>query len=421
MLNNNSSEPKVPVTLERSAAWSWRLIVTTVALLAAGWAMLQLSSIVVALMVSLLLAVILEPVASFLRNRWHWPRSLASVTALLGLVIIVSLLLIGAGTSIFQGFADLSSQINAGIDSIVAWLHQQFPQFDQEISNAWQQVQDYAKSNSSTIAGGVASVGSGLLSLATGTVLVLFTLFFFLKDGRRMWHWVVRLFPAENRTAVNESGIRAWITVASYVRVQAIVAFVDALGIALVAFILKTPITLAFPIGVLVFLFSFIPIVGAFVSGFVATMVVLVNTGSPWMALAMFVGVLVVQQVEGNVLQPVLQGNALNMHPLAIVMVIAGGSALFGLYGALFSVPIAAAVNTVALYLRGHDIYPYLTSDENRPGGPFKPFDYYTKLYWEDFAQNVAQTESPKSRFVTGESGTKESIERDEEATASNE
>ncbi|MFC5281039.1 AI-2E family transporter [Arcanobacterium canis] len=419
MLNSPSSSPKVPLTLIKSAAWSWRLIVTTAAFLAAGWVLLQLSSIMVSLMVSLLLAVILEPVASFLRNRWHWPRALAATAALLGLIILVLLLFIGAGTSIFQGFSDLSEQITQGINSVVGWLHSQFPQFDKEISSAWEQIQGYARNNSSVIAGGVASVGSSLVTFVTGVLLVLFTLFFFLKDGRRMWHWLVRLFPEANRTSVNESGIRAWITIASYVRVQAIVAAVDAIGIALVAFILKTPLTLAFPIGVLVFLFAFIPILGAFISGFVGTMVVLVNTGSPWMALAMFLGVLIVQQVEGNVLQPILQGNALNMHPLAIVIVVAGGSALFGIYGALFSVPIAAAINTVVLYLRGHDIYPYLSQDENRPGGPFKPFDYYASQYWEDFAQNVAQTKHPKSRYVTGESGTDESIKRDEEDTTS--
>ena len=160
------------------------------------------------------------------------------------------------------------------------------------------------------------------------------------------------------------------MTIGNYTRTQAIVAAVDAVGIGIVAMLLKTPISLAFPIAVVVFLFSFIPIVGAFLSGFLAVVIVLVNTQSVGFALLMLAGVILVQQIEGNVLQPVLQGNALNMHALAVVLIVAGGSALAGIIGALFAVPLAAAINTAILYLRGHDTYPYLNRMQDRPGGP---------------------------------------------------
>lgn len=186
------------------------------------------------------------------------------------------------------------------------------------------------------------------------------------------------------------------MTIGNYARTQAIVALVDAVGIAIFAACLKTPLSLVFPIAALVFLGAFIPIVGALLSGSIAVLVVLVNTGSFVMALIMLAGVLLVQQVEGHILQPLLQGNALNMHALAIVLLVAGGTALGGIPGALFSVPLAAAVNAMILYMRGHDIYPYLVSMDERPGGPVRPFSEYSEAYWQHFDQNIAQHLPPK-------------------------
>lgn len=119
------------------------------------------------------------------------------------------------------------------------------------------------------------------------------------------------------------------------------------------------------------------------------------NTQSFFMAAMMMLGILVVQQIEGNLLQPVLQGNALNIHPLAIVLIVAGGSSVAGIVGALFIVPIVAAVNAIVLYLRGHDLYPYLNTMEDRPGGAPRDFLELRKEHWEDFAVNVAQNDSP--------------------------
>ncbi|WP_434700047.1 AI-2E family transporter [Trueperella pyogenes] len=137
---------------------------------------------------------------------------------------------------------------------------------------------------------------------------------------------------------------------------------------------------------------------GAFISGFLAILIVLVNTQSLPMALLMLVGVLAVQQIEGNILQPILQGNALNMHALAIVLIVAAGSAVAGIVGALFAVPLAAAINTAILYIRGHDTYPYLNRMEDRPGGPPRAFDAVTAEHWQHFDEAVAQHLSPKER-----------------------
>ena len=168
------------------------------------------------------------------------------------------------------------------------------------------------------------------------------------KDGRQIWSWVVRLFPKDTRARADGAGLRAWHTLISYVRATLAVAFVDAVGIGVGAAVLGVP--LALPLGVLVFLGSFVPIVGATVTGLVAVLVALVAKG-PVTALLLLGVVLLVQQVEGHVLQPLLLGRAVKVHPLAVVLAIATGVLLAGIVGALVAVPIVAVANTVASYL----------------------------------------------------------------------
>ncbi|VEI14082.1 AI-2E family transporter [Trueperella bialowiezensis] len=388
----------VPQSLATAAGWSWRIIVISIVAIAIGWVAIKFSTILIALLVALLLAVILEPLSAKLRTRWNWPPAAAAACALIGLIVLIVGLLVGAGTGIYSGLSDLTEQVAKGIGALIDVVTTQFPDLQNTLDDAWESAQTTIKNNSSSILGGVAAVGSTVTSFFTGLILTLFSLFFFLKDGRRLWHWLVRLAPHSQQTRINEAGIRAWVTVGNYTRTQAIVAAVDAVGIAAVAMLLKTPFSLAFPIGVVVFLFSFIPIVGAFLSGFLAVVIVLVNTQSIGMALLMLAGVILVQQIEGNVLQPVLQGNALNMHALAIVIIVTGGSAVAGIFGALFGVPLAAAINTAILYFQGHDTYPYLDRMEDRPGGPPREFEYFNKQHWERFDEKVAQHLTPAER-----------------------
>ena len=150
------------------------------------------------------------------------------------------------------------------------------------------------------------------------------------------------------RADVDGAGRAGWRTVVTYARTQLLVASIDATGIALGAFLLQVP--LAIPIGVLVFLGAFVPFVGAVVTGALAVFLALVYNG-PWIALWMLVVVLAVQQIEGHILQPLLMGSAVKVHPLAVVLVVAGGAMIAGIPGALFAVPLAAFVNVVAVYL----------------------------------------------------------------------
>ncbi|MDQ1578397.1 MAG: putative heme transporter, partial [Microbacteriaceae bacterium] len=180
-----------------------------------------------------------------------------------------------------------------------------------------------------------------------------FATLFLLIDGKGIWQWVVRLFPRKARPAIDGSGRAGWVTLTNFVRVQIFVAFVDAVGIGLGAYILGLffgGFPLVIPIAIAVFLGSFIPVVGAVLTGILAVFIALVYL-NPFAALIMLGIVIAVQQVEGHVLQPFIMGNAVKVHPLAVVFAVAAGGFLAGIPGALFAVPVVAAVNVMINYI----------------------------------------------------------------------
>ncbi|MEO7555059.1 MAG: AI-2E family transporter, partial [Acidimicrobiales bacterium] len=199
--------------------------------------------------------------------------------------------------------------------------------------------------------GRLTEVGSALGHVFAGLFIVLFATYFFLADGDRIWAWIVRLTPRAARSRVDSSGRVAWISLTQFVRATVIVAAVDAIGIMVGAAILGVPFILA--IGVLVFLGAFVPLIGATVAGAVAVLVALVDQG-PLTALLMLAVVIGVQQVEAHLLQPFLMGRWVSIHPLAIIIAIAGGVLVAGVSGALVAVPLAAAANAVAMHLAAH-------------------------------------------------------------------
>ena len=205
-------------------------------------------------------------------------------------------------------------------------------------------------SGQSNLGGTVVKTATTAGHLLAGLFIVLFSTIFFIYDGRNIWGWLVRLFPTRAQGRVQGSGERAWAVLTAYVRATAVIAAVDAIGIGLVAWILGLPLVV--PLAVLVFIGSFIPVVGATISGTVAVAVALVSEG-PVQALIMLAGVIGVQQLEGHVLQPFLLGRLVRVHPLAVVVVIAIGGFVAGIFGALIAVPLTAIVNTVATYLAG--------------------------------------------------------------------
>ncbi len=201
-----------------------------------------------------------------------------------------------------------------------------------------------------TLLARVTEFGAALSHVLAGFFIVLFSTYFFLADGDRIWAWFVRLAPRASRERVDSSGRVAWVSLTQFVRATVIVALADALGIMAVAAILGVPFVLA--IGVLVFLGAFIPMVGAAVAGSVAVLVALVDQG-PYVALFMLLGVIAVQQIEGHILQPFLMGRFVSIHPLGIIVAIGCGVLVAGIAGALIAVPFAAALNAVVQHLAG--------------------------------------------------------------------
>lgn len=352
---SNFSRAQVPYGVDLVAAWSWRFLVIIAAGAVIVWVLSRFSAITIPLVIALLLAALAAPMVDGL-HRAGLNRAIASVLAVVAGMTTVGLLLTFVGQQISQGFSDLSKQVVDGLDQIRAWLQEgPLQASESQISDFITEAQRAVVSGNEQAIARVTEVGTALSYVVAGLFLVLFATYFFLADGARIWAWVVRLFPRAARTRADSSGRAAWFTLTRFVRATVLVAFVDAVGIMLIAFALKVP--LAFAIGVLVFVSSFVPLVGATLSGAVAVLVALVAQG-PFVALLMLIGVIVVQQVESNLLQPFLLGRMVSVHPLGVLVAIACGILVAGVAGALIAVPLVAALNAVAVHLSGDGAAP---------------------------------------------------------------
>ncbi len=335
--------------MRTAAAWAWRFLVVIAAAGVLVWIIIQLRLIVIPVIIGVLLAALLVPYAAWLQRRLRFPRWLAITTAMLTLVGVVTALIWLVVAQVRAGWPSLRDRSVVAWDEFLDWLSATFGLSADEITD-WVDtlVGELDLSTDGPLVTGALSVGSTAAEVLAGAVLVLFSLLFFLIDGPGIWRFVVRLFPRRARTPVDGAARAGWITLTNFAKVQIFVAFVDGLGIGLIAFFLGVP--LALPIGVAVFLASFVPFVGAVVTGALAVLIALVYNG-PFVALLMLAGVLLVQQLEGNVLQPLVMGPAVRVHPLAVVLAVTAGGLLAGIPGTLFAVPIVAFVNVFVRYI----------------------------------------------------------------------
>jgi len=336
-------DAEVPHSLRIAAAWSWRLIVVGLV----GWALLHLvnmiSVVVIPLAIALLLSALLAPAVGWL-FRLRLPRSLATFLVLIGGIGAVAGTLTLVINQFIAGLPELTDKTSDGVRQIQQWaktgpLHLSDAQVNQAIDNA----QNWVNANTASLTSTGIATAATLFELITGMLLVLFSTFFFLRDGRKIWRFIVRLCPVNARWSLADAGDASWSTLGSYVRATVLVAFIDALGIGIALVVLKIPFP--FPLAALVFLGAFIPIVGASVSGAVAVLVALVDQG--WVISLILLGaVILVQQMEGHLLQPLIMGRAVAIHPLVVIIGIASGVVLAGIIGALVAVPLIAVLNT---------------------------------------------------------------------------
>lgn len=365
---SNFARGQVPYGVDLAAAWVWRLLVIGLGIYVLGTLLARFQVVVLPLVIALLLTALIAPLVNLL-ERARFPRGLATMLVVVGSLGVITLLLTFAGQQIAQGANDLANQVVTGLETIRVWLRDGPLGFsDRQINSVLTAAQDTVTSSNSQLVSRVGEVGSAVTNIFAGFFIVLFSTFFFLSDGARIWSWIVRLFPRVSRAKADSSGRVAWLSLTRFVRATVLVAFTDALGIMLVAMILKVPFVLA--IGVLVFLTAFIPLIGATLSGIVAVLVALVDQG-PIVALLMLGGVVLVQQIEAHVLQPFLLGRLVALHPLGVIVAIATGVILGGIAGALVAVPLVAALNAVVLHLAEH-ANGEIDADEVEPN-PLKP------------------------------------------------
>lgn len=340
----------IPYGVRIAASWSWRLGLILLVAAALIWLMGRISFLIIPVMVAALLAGLLSPVVKWLKSVRLPTGAAVAVTVLAFLGLIAGSLAL-VGRQLASGFGELWTQALAGVQQVQTWLadgplHLTADQIDKYLQEGTAALQN----NSSSILSGALSFGSTAGHFAAGLVLALFILIFFLLEGDRIWSFLVSLLPRKARTATYGAGRRGWTSMVSYVRIQMFVAFVDAVGIGVGAAIIGVP--LALPLGVLVFIGSFIPVVGALVTGAIAVLLALVANG-PVNALIMLAIVLAVQQLESHILQPLVMGKAVSLHPVAVILSVAAGSYLAGIPGALFSVPILAVANSAIRYIAG--------------------------------------------------------------------
>ena len=331
-----------------ASEWSWRFLVVAGAIGVLIFLIIQLRLLVIPLLIGVLLASLLHPFSAWLQRRMHFPAWLAILTAMLSLLGTVTALVWLVVEQFRTGYPALEERTVERYYELIAWATVTFDLSENTITDGIDNAIEQLELNADLLLSGALSLGSTAAELLTGTLLVLFALLFFLIDGRRIWSFVVRLFPRPARTAVDGAGQAGWLTLSNFAKVQIFVAFVDAVGIGLGAAILQLP--LALPIAVAVFLGAFVPIVGAFVTGALAVFVALVYYDIV-IALIMLGIVLLVQQVESHVLQPLVMGQAVKVHPLAVVLAVAAGGFVAGIPGVLFAVPIAAVLNVVVRYI----------------------------------------------------------------------
>ena len=341
---------QVPWGLDLAAAWAWRLLIIAGAAYVLLWLVSFFAVITIPIAVALLVSALSWPLVHAL-TRIKVPKPVASLLVVLGGLGAIVALLTFAGQQVATGVGDLADSTVQGLQEIRNWLRDgpvnaSDSQINDWIKNAQDMIQE--RSQNGEAIGAVTEVGSALGHVLAGIFITLFATYFFLADGDRIWSWLVRLAPRVARERVDSSGRVAWISLVQFVRATVIVAAVDAIGVMIGAAVLDVPFVLA--IGVLVFLGAFVPLIGATIAGIVAVLVALVDQG-PITALIMLGVIIGVQQLEGHVLQPFLLGRWVALHPLGVILAIAGGVLVAGVVGALVAVPLAAAANAVVLHL----------------------------------------------------------------------
>lgn len=330
--------------LAAAAATSLDLLLVSAAVALVAFIIGQLSIIVLPVIAALFIAVVLFPLVAWLRSH-GWAPLLATWAVLLATLLLFSGLVALVSAPIQQEFGDVAGAFEEGVDRVLRWTAEGPLSISQaQVERYIDQFVDEVRANGSRIAGGLAAGALRTVEVVAQALLALVLAFFFLKDGRQMTDWFLRRVPEAHRAQVRRILVRAAETLSFYLRGVTFIAMVDAVLVAIVLVLIGVPLVL--PLAVLVFIGGFFPFVGALIAGLVASLVALVNNG-PLDAVLVAGAILVIQQVEGDVLQPAIMSRAVSLHPVVILLAITGGAGLFGIVGAFLAVPVVAVAVVV--------------------------------------------------------------------------
>ncbi|MFN8228588.1 MAG: AI-2E family transporter [Mycobacterium sp.] len=347
-----AADESVSPLVRKAAAWSWRLLAILALAVALLWVTAKLELILVPVALATMLAALLLPVVDWLDRRGA-PRGGAVALVLLSSFAILGGILTFVVSQFVTGLPGLTEQVTHSVDSLRNWLINGPAHLSREqIDHAGDSVITAMQNNQAKLTSGALSTAATVTELVTGALLVFFTLIFFLHGGRNIWAFVTGIVPANVRTRVYDAGSSGFHSLIGYVRATFVVALVDAVGIGAGLAIMGVP--LALPLASLVFLGAFIPLVGAVVTGFLAVVVALLTKGFIYALITLGL-IIAVQQIEAHVLQPLVMGRAVSIHPLAVVLGIAAGGVLAGIVGALLAVPVIAFLNNAVRVLVADD------------------------------------------------------------------
>lgn len=340
----------VPQGLRRASEWSWRLLIVAAAVLAVGWALSKVFLVVVVVSAALLMTALFNPMAARLRARGWGTGGATAVAMITGLGLVVGIVALIA-PSMVDEFGALGDKAAEGVREAQRWLDEgplglSSEQVDDIANGLVRQLQGEGGSSAvSGVVSGAVTAGTVLAGILLAIVLTVF----FVRDGRTMFAWLTDLLPEEGRDRALRIGEMAWDTLSGYIRGIAIIGLVDALFIGLALAIMGIP--LVFPLMLLTFLGAFVPIIGAFVAGMLAVLVALVDHGVTEAAILVVV-IIGVQQLEGNVLYPIVMRRAVDVHPVAILIGVAVGGIIAGILGAILAVPLVAITGRILVMVR---------------------------------------------------------------------
>lgn len=337
----------LPYPVVLAAAWAACLLLIAGGGWLLGQAIGKLSVVIAPLAIAVLLAAMLRPLVDRIPARV--PRAVAALVVVVGLVALILGALTAVTTQLVTGVPGMRDKLAGGTDATLQWLKDGPLHLTAgRLQDAVAQSRTWIEGHSDALASGAIQFGTTAVDAVAGLLICLVSLFFFLYHGEKLWEFFVGWLPRASRAHIDGAIRQGWGSLGAYTRTQLTVAAINAGGVGLGALVLGVPFVV--PVVVVVFLASFVPIIGTLVAGLVPTVLALVDKG-PVIALVMLAIVVVVHQIESHLLQPILMGHAVALHPLAVIVVVTGGTYLFGVVGALFAVPVTALVNTMVRYL----------------------------------------------------------------------